>query len=349
MRIWKVEGQRSRVLANRPPVFDLASVLEVLRTVSEPVEPKRTHAVAIAVDVIRYIYSGGSIETLPEGHSRWSINGSRRLPKPPLVEDVVVRSLLPRLRCASIAAHVAITPRLRNRILNLPASLTMENLRCFLFWEQTDNLLARAIRKQHVPIAIEAYRAFVDSIAVWSVQRRPEKPHTPWLVPNQYLRAVVEGQLEDLPMVAQEVLYTSSTVPCNPDPVWRTGLLHLTLGAATALGNMHSTVLRALNQSLSALVKYMNPNAKSTSPWDAKFPKDLRPVPTAAMFPFRPEATVRKAIMSLATQDVQTLGDLRCLHPRVICLAKEPTKPLVRLHVALDEAARSSASGLSVF
>lgn len=328
---------------DRRPAFDLASFLEVLRAACEPIEPKRALEAAIVLDVIRYIYSGGSVETIQRGFL--AIDRSRRIPKPPPVRDPAIRSLLPRLRCASIAAHVAITPRLRNRILNLPSSRTMENLRCFLFWGQADSPLANAITKRHFPAATEAYRALVDSIAAWSAQRRPEKPRTPWIVPNRYLRSIVDGQLDDLPVAAQQVLDTAN----EPDPVWRTSLPRLTLGAASTLGNMQSTALRALYQALSALVRYMNPDATSTFPWDAEFPTDLRPVPTYAMFPFRAETTVRRAITNLETQEIRTLGDLRCLHPQVIRLAKEPTNHLVRLYAALDEASEASTSDIGVF
>ncbi len=296
--------------------------------------------------MIQYIYSGGSVETIPQGRTRYALGPHE--PQPALVRDVAIRSLLPRLRCASISAHPAITAKLRKQILSLPASRTMEDLRHFLFWGKPDSLLTHAIRKRHLAAATTAYVSLVDSIASSHSHRNSAKADTPWIVPNEHLQAVVTGRLDDLPLAARQALANFGLGSNDSDPVWRIWLPSLTLGAASTLRNAPLTTLRALNQALVALVSYMSAEVASTHPWSTKFPDDLRAVPTYAMFPFRPEPSVRKAIANLASQEVRTVGDLRCLHPQAIGLAKVPNKPLVRLYEAFREPP-TSASDIGIF
>ena len=321
-------------------------IFEVLLAAREPPEPKRPIRAAIAFDMICYIYSGGSIETIPQGFTRYALGPHR--PQPTPILDVVIRSLLPRLRCASISAHPAITAKLRKRLLSLPTSRTMEDLRHFLFWRKPDSLLTHAIRKQHLPATTEAYVAFVDSIASSYARRYGVRAEAPWIVPNQYLEAVVAGRLDGLPLAAQRALTVSFGGELSDADPWRVWLPSLTLGATSTLRNMAPTTLRALNQALVALVRYMGVEATSASPWDALFPDDLRPIPTYAMFPFRPEPTIRKVISNLAAHDVRTIGDLRCLHPQAIQFAKDPTNPLLQLYAAFRRP-QESASDLGIF
>lgn len=320
-------------------------IFEVLLALRDPPEPKRPLREAIALDTIQYIYSGGSIETIPQGYTRLLTDHSGRPPKATLARDPTVRSLLPRLRLASICAHPAVTPRLREKVLSLPVYRTMEDLRWFLFYERRDDLLSSTIRKRHLPAVIAAYKDFVDSIVVPSRHRRPAS--TPQIVPTQYLETVVAERLDDLPPIVQRALTEHLDLDSSTIRGWGTWLPRLTLGAASTLRTTPSGSLRALNQALRTLVMYLSPKALSTAPWDKDFPNDLRAVPTYAMFPFRPEGGVRKAIRDLAAQDIRTIGDLQCLHPQAIGLSKEATNPLVRLYVAFDEAA--SASDLGVF
>lgn len=328
-------------------MFHVHPIFEVLLAAREPPEPKRPLRAAIALDMIQYIYSGGSVEVIPQGCTRYALGPHE--PQPALVRDVAIRSLLPRLRCASISAHPAITAKLRKRILSLPASRTMEDLRRFLFWGKPDSLLTHAIRKRHLPAATTAFVSLVDSIASSHAHRNIAKADTPWIVPNEHLRAVVAGRLDDLPLAARQALSANFGLGSNDsDPAWRNWLPSLTLGATSTLRNAPLTTLRALNQALVALVSYMSIEVASTHPWNAKFPDDLRSVPTYAMFPFRPEPSVRKAIADLASQEVRTVGDLRCLHPQAIGLAKATNNPLVRLYASFREPPKS-ASDIGVF
>ena len=319
-------------------------IFEVLLAAREPPEPKRPIRVAIALDMIRYIYSGGSIETIPQGCTRYALGPYR--PQPTPILDLAVKSLLPRLRCASISAHPAITAKLRKRLLDLPASRTMEDLRHFLFWRKPDSLLAHAVKKRYFPAVTEAYVDFVESIASSHARRYGVRAKAPWTVPNEHLEAVVVGRFDRLPIAAQQILASFRIGLNDVDPL-RVWLPSLTLGATSTLRNMPSRTLLALNQARVALVIYMGAEAP-TPPWDAAFPDDLRSVPTYAMFPFRSAPPVRKAISDLAANGVRTIGDLRCLHPQPIRLAKDPTNPLAQLYAAFRESPKS-ASDLGVF
>jgi len=311
-------------------MFHVHPIFETLLAIRELPEPKRSLRAAISLDIIQYIYSGGSIEPIPQGCTRYALGFHE--PQPTLVRDLAIHSLLPRMHCASISAHPAITAKLRKRILSLPASRTMEDLRNFLFSGKPDDLLTYAIRKRHLPAATTAYVALVDSIASSHAHRNSAKVDTPWIVPNEHLQAVVGGRLDDLPLAVRQALTANLGLGSNDsDPAWRIWLPSLTLGATSTLRNAHLTTLRALNQALVALVKYMSIEVASTHPWSSTFPDDLRSVPIYAMFPFRPEPSVRKTIATLASQGVRTVGNLRCLHPQAIGLAKAPNNPLVRL------------------
>lgn len=325
-------------------MFHVHPIFEVLLAARELPEPKQQISATIALDTIKYIYSGGSIETIPQGCTRYALGPYR--PRPIPIPDLVVRSLVPRLRCASISAHPAITAKLRKRLLALPASRTMEDLRHFLFWRKPDSLLANAIRKRYVPAVTVAYVDFVESIASSHTSRYGVRAKAPWIVPNEHLEAVVVGRFDLLPIAAQQILASFRIGLNDVDPL-RMWLPSLTLGATSTLRNMPSRTLLALNQARVALAMYMGTEA-ATPPWDVAFPDNLRSVPTYAMFPFRSEPPVRKAISDLAANGVRTVGDLRCLHPQAIRLTKDPTNPLARLYVAFREPPKT-ASDLGIF
>ena len=95
---------------------------------------------------------------------------------------------------------------------------------------------------------------------------------------------------------------------------------------------MPPQTLTALAQALTAFIIYMGHDHGLNFLWNATAPTSaLLYAPTYAIYPFREDDRLLKVIPSLASQEVRTIRDLRCLHPDAVRLARDVAKPLLKL------------------
>ena len=328
----------------------LDPVLDVLLSAQEPREDKRSLEEEITRSIIAHIYAGGSIEVVPIGVTAYTYrsqppNGGI---KPTPVIEPLVRSLLPRLPCMSIAACPSITPRLRGKIFLLPASRSMADLRSSLFRQKEDNKLPSVTSTaRDLEVMTRAYVSFVDSIATSRDSVRCPSRDVPWVVPSRHLRSVMSRQIRHLPSAVISVLERHDFL--EYDPTWAAWLPWVSLGAVNTLRSLPPRTISALSRALSAFVAYMTPTVPSKELWKFDCSPDWLSVPTYAICAFRKEAHVRKALARLASHGIRAIQDLRCLHPDAIRLAKEPTVPLLALYSAFAESRDEPFSTVDVF
>lgn len=326
----------------------LDPIFEVLLAARRPSEPKNALRVRVTLDLIEYVYAGGSVLEVPHGHSRYS-SPTEALCRPAPILAPVLRPLLFDLRCSSICAYPGVTPSLRNRLLRLPASKSMDDLRSFVFDATPDLQLSAAIKtKRHLRLTTEAYVAFADAITASSHSFRLQTPDVPWIVPNQHFQAVREGHLDDLPSQLHAAI-ERNIVPAEY-PSWPNWLPWMSLGAVGLLRTIAPKPLTALTQALAAFLNFMDNTEGIDGLWDdTSFPNTLLHVPVYALYPFRQGTLLLKVLHDLTSREIRTIRDLRCLHPDAVRLAKDATQPLLKLYNAFDDASPPDSSDHYLF
>lgn len=323
--------------------YSIDAVLEVLLAARTPPEPKRRLRTQLTLDFLEYIYSGGPVVVVRSGVSAYSEG-------PPLLAPIaspVVCRLMARLRCASIAAHPDVKPKLEKALLGLSASTSMAHLRNFLLGTGDGGDLSSAIvAESHVRQATNAYKEFTSVVHRSLRSTRTQSKTVPWVVPDHLLEQVSVRRLDGLPSQARDAL-AGLSARCPSPASWDMWLPWLSLGAIDAMSRMQSSTIDAVRRGIYAFAFFMDPASASMPLWDKAISPDWLTVPTYAVYPFRREARVRKALETLSSHGIRVMRDLRCLHPDAVYFSKVPTKPLLRLYSAFRKTETSTTTSTS--